>query len=184
MKIALSGAHGTGKTTLVKSLHDALKEKYRVEVCREVPRVITDSVNDKEFFRRGNNTEMRQSTIFLYQVMEDFFVGRKADIVLADRTMIDHLAYTEVLFPSFSKTVEFATISNAVGLWLATYDHIVKVPIEFQVEDDGTREGDMEFQKEIDDKIDSLYSKFNITPSIVTGCVSNRTSQVVNLISI
>ena len=172
MKLALSGAHGTGKTTLIKAVHDYLKVDREIEICREVPRVIGEVVEDKEYFRRGNNTELRQCTIFLFQVMEDFFVSSRADISLSDRTMVDHLAYTEILFPEFSTTSEYRVISNAVQRWLSTYDHIVKVPIEFQVEDDGTREADLEFQKAIDTKIDELYATFGIYPSIVSGSVS------------
>ncbi len=184
MKLALSGAHGTGKTTLITAVYDRLKDSQKIEICREVPRVIGDVVGEKEYFRRGNNTELRQCAIFLYQVMEDFFVHSRAEIVLSDRTMVDHLAYTEILFPEFGSTSEYEVVSNAVQRWLETYDHILKVPIEFQVEDDGTREADIAFQKAIDEKIDELYAKYGISPSTVTGSVLDRTSQVIGIIGV
>jgi len=183
VKLALSGAHGTGKTTLINAVYDELQSTRKIEVCREVPRVIGEVVGDKEYFRRGNNSELRQSTIFLYQVMEDFFVQSRAEILLSDRTMVDHLAYTEILFPEFAGTSEYSVLSGAVQRWLSTYDHVIKVPIEFQVEDDGTREADLGFQREIDTKIDELYAGFGISPLLVTGTVSDRTSQVLAVIA-
>ena len=75
MKIALTGAHGTGKTTLTDALHRELSKSYSVEICREVPRVIIESVGDDEFFRRGNNTTLLQCLIFMFQIMEDHFRG-------------------------------------------------------------------------------------------------------------
>lgn len=182
MKVALSGAHGTGKTTLINALYTELNSGKNVKICREVPRVIGEVVGDKEYFRRGNNTELRQCLILLYQVMEDFFIKEDAEILLSDRTMVDHLAYTEVLFPSFRETSEYQTVSNAVERWLSTYDHIVKVPIEFSVEDDGTREADIDFQQKIDQKIDALYAQYGVFPSTVTGSISDRTYQVIDII--
>lgn len=182
MKIALSGAHGTGKTTLVENVKLILTATHQIEICREVPRVIGDIADDREFFRREQNTLLRQCSIFLYQVIEDHMVQASADVVISDRTMVDHLAYTEVLFPEFKETTEYNVISKAVGVWLETYDKIVKVPIEFTVEDDGTREADSAFQRNVDEKIDELYVDFGIKPSSVTGSVSERTDQVVGLI--
>ncbi|WP_299631760.1 AAA family ATPase [uncultured Roseobacter sp.] len=183
MKLALSGAHGTGKTTLVNALYEELKDSRNVEICREVPRVIGEVVGDREYFRRGNNTELRQALIFLYQVMEDHLVGSDKDILISDRTMVDHLAYTDVLFPEFSGTSEFKVISDAVQRWLATYDYILKVPIEFKVQDDGTREADLSFQASIDQKIDEFYLKFGVNPVVITGSVSDRVAQVLRLIA-
>ncbi|WP_299281753.1 ATP-binding protein [uncultured Tateyamaria sp.] len=182
MKLALSGAHGTGKTTLVESVKKTLAATHKIEICREVPRVIGDIADDREFFRRGHNTLLRQCTIFLYQVIEDHMVESSAEVVISDRTMVDHLAYTEVLFPEFKETTEYKVVSRAVGVWLQTYDQVVKVPIEFTVEDDGTREADLAFQRSVDEKIDELYLGFGVKPSSVTGSVSERTDQVVGLI--
>ncbi len=185
MKLALSGAHGTGKTTLLNAVYDSLKADQKIAICREVPRVIGEVVGDKEYFRRGKNTELRQCAIFLFQVMEDVFAAEsRSDIslTLTDRTMVDHLAYTEILFPEFGGTSEYQVISNAVQRWLSTYDKVIKVPIEFQVEDDGIREADVDFQKAIDEKIDELYVTFGVNPSTVTGSVSDRTAQVVRII--
>lgn len=184
MKLALSGAHGTGKTTLLNAVYADLKSNHNITVCKEVPRVIGEVVSDKEYFRRGKNSELRQCAIFLFQVIEDYFGEKQADILISDRTMVDHLAYTEVLFPDFSRTTEYQVISSAVGRWIATYDHIIKVPIEFQVEDDGTRESDLDFQRAIDSKIDMLYANFGVDPSTVTGSVSNRTAQVINILGL
>lgn len=170
MRIAFTGAHGTGKTTLCEEL----RPKLSATVSREVPRVIADTVNDDEFFRRGNNSPLRQLLIFFYQATEDRFLGDGGAVILHDRTMIDHLAYTSVLFPDFAKTVEFLALSAAARRWLGQYDLIFKVPIEFPPVDDGVREADTNFQAAIDAEIDRLYLESTIEPIRVSGSIAER----------
>ncbi|WP_269584426.1 ATP/GTP-binding protein [Roseibium sp. Sym1] len=180
MKIALTGAHGTGKTTLTDTLHKSLSESYNTKVCREVPRVIIEAVGQDEFFRRGNNTPLRQCIVFLYQILEDHFKGLEAEILISDRTIIDHLAYMLDLFPEFQNEPEYKPIHKMIEQWMTTYDLIFKVPIEFQVKDDGVRESDLNFQQKIDKKIDELYINFGISPKIISGSVDMRTKLVLD----
>lgn len=179
-KIALTGAHGTGKTTLTAALKKELEASMRTAICREVPRVIIDTVEQEEFFRRGKNTPLRQSIIFLFQVIEDFFQSRESDITISDRTMVDHLAYTLCLFPEFEREEEFIPLQSAIARWMGTYDLIFKIPIEFPVQDDGVREGDHEFQKQIDEKIDELYERLDIIPITISGTVEQRKLSVMS----
>lgn len=180
MKLALTGAHGTGKTTLTAALSEKLSPSSKVVVCREVPRLIIDSVDHDDFFRRGNNTPLRQCVIFLYQILEDYFQGIDGDVVISDRTMVDHLAYMLELFPDFPNQPEYKPIHDAIARWMNTYDLIFKIPIEFAVEDDGVREGDHQFQAAIDVRIDKLYKQFDITPTIISGTVEERAASVLS----
>jgi len=125
LRIAFTGAHGTGKTTLCNELASMLKGHDDVVISREVPRVIVDTVGDPEFFRRGNNSLERQLLIFFYQATEDRFLTLKSKYVLHDRTMVDHLAYTTTLFPEFRKREEYTALISAIRTWLSQYDFIV-----------------------------------------------------------
>ncbi|MEQ1933527.1 MAG: ATP-binding protein [Fimbriimonadaceae bacterium] len=173
MKIALTGSHGTGKTTLIRFLGEQLQLPPSA-MCREVPRVIIEKVQDDTFFRRGNNTPLRQMLLFFYQVMEEQNLQQGADLVLSDRTVVDHLAYTGVLFPEFKRTEEYRAAMEGVHNWLPSYDAIFKIPIEFPVLDDGVREGEAAFQAEIDGAIDGLYHDAGIETIRVGGSVRER----------
>ena len=84
------------------------------------------------------------------------------------------------LFPEFVEEPEYKPVHLAIERWLKTYDLIFKIPIEFQVMDDGVREGDADFQKKIDRKIDDLYDSFSIAPVIISGTVEERTRAVLS----
>jgi len=178
MKIALTGAHGVGKTTLLNVLRDELGGPSEVAICREVPRVIVRAAGEDTFFRRGENTPLRQLLILFYQVIEEGLRSREADTVLADRTVIDHLAYTIVLFPEMVDSAEYTALLNAARLWLPEYDLIMKLPIEFAVVDDGVREADAEFQAQIDAAIDGIYAELGVRPMVISGSVEQRTASV------
>lgn len=182
-KIALTGAHGTGKTTLANELIRALAYLGRTASCREAPRLIIDLVGDQEFFRRGNNTPLRQGIIFLEHVLEESRNLDSCDVLIADRTLIDHLAYTAVLFPETESTIEFAAYRKISFDTLQGYERIYKIPIEFPVEDDGVREAAIEFQAQVNRKIDDLYEEARYQPTIITGSVEERVKKIVKSLS-
>lgn len=179
-KIALTGAHGTGKTTLATELTKRLEGLGRVHACREAPRLIAESVGDPEFFRRGNNSPERQGIIFLEHVLEEQRQGTDCEILVTDRTLVDHLAYTAILFPEAERSLEFGVYKRITFETLDQYAAIFKVPIEFPLVDDGVREGDQEFQAAINDKIDDLYRQAGIMPQVVRGSVDQRASLVLD----
>jgi len=175
-KIAVSGAHGTGKTTICESLQAKYAEADWFAISREVPRIIVGAVNDSDFFKRGNNTIDRQLLIFLYQLEEERVRSDQKRILFCDRSPIDHLAYTLANHPSYEGTPEYQALEKLIKGWLMTFDRIYKVPIEFALEDDGVRESDLIFQKEIDKLIDRLYEKLGITCPEISGSVESRTA--------
>jgi predicted ATPase len=183
MKIAFTGAHGTGKTTLTNAVLTELSKRGSVTASREVPRVIINMASDDEFFRRGNNSPLRQLIILVYQLIEDDEKRREAEIVVCDRTLIDHIAYTTVQFRDVFSKVELDVIMSAAKRWLQTYDAIFYLPIEFRVQDDGVREGDTAFQREIDEEITLLYRQLGVEPVILRGTVAERVATVVSCLS-
>jgi len=178
LKIALTGAHGTGKTTLLSRIATGLASFGKIKICREAPRLIIDCVNDQEFFRRGNNTPIRQGLIFVEHLLEEQRNSIDCDIIITDRTLVDHLSYTTALFPEFAKSVEYDIYKRMSLSSLQSYDEIFKLPIEFAVKDDGVREGSVEFQAQIDAAIDEIYRSGGYAPTIVRGDIDRRTAVV------
>lgn len=183
LRIALTGAHGTGKTTLVTALPERLAGSGKISVCREAPRVITEIVADPEFFRRGNNTPLRQSAIFLQHLLEERRESRSCDLLITDRTLVDHLAYSATLFPELQSGPEFDVYKRVAFESLEDYDVIFKLPIEFAAKDDGVREADAAFQSSIDSAIDQFYEEAKVVPVVLRGSVEQRLSDAIAAIA-
>lgn len=177
--ISITGAHGTGKTTLCRALFNRLEDLGCCEIGREAPRLIIDEAEDPAFLQRGQNTLERQLMVFLFQALEE---SRACDIddgfVIHDRTPVDVLAYTLILNPSLRQQVEGEVLMSAVRRWIHRYRNIYKTPIEFPLIEDGVREPDLEFQALVDETLDELYDHFNIRPHIVTGSIEQRVDQI------
>lgn len=178
MKIALTGAHGVGKSTLVSLLKYEFQSKgYSAEFTPEVPRLICEIVNDKEYFRRGHNSLLKQSLILLGQLIveEKMHNTENLNVQICDRTLFDHWAYSLSLFGQEIREGNYQTIYESfIAEHCKSYDRIFYIPIEFKPFDDGIRESDEEFQREIDNLIVQLLEKHNINYETITGSVSNR----------
>jgi nicotinamide riboside kinase len=180
VKIALTGAHGVGKSTLAHFLKEELgKFNKAARVTPEVPRLICDFVGDREYFRRGKNTILKQALILIGQLVIEA-EQRKADsLQICDRTLLDHWAYTlhafkeELAAQDLLEVYETFTVRHC-----ATYDKIFYIPNEVQPVDDGTREADLLFQAEIDRLIVDLMDKHGLAYTTITGTTERRAAQV------
>lgn len=182
MKFAVSGSHGTGKTTLITEVARVLAHRTSVHICREIPETIISQVNDSQFFQRSRNSLVRQLLICLKQVVVENRERAKASVILVDRTLIDHLAYTALLFPAFTESIEFDLLFRMTAESLREYNAIFKLPIEFGIPADGIREADIEFQLAIDGLIEQFYMKAGVKPIIVSGHLQARSTAVVHVI--
>src|SRR5689334_11719741 len=100
MRVALAGAHGTGKTTLARSLVERLNRLgIRAGSLPEAPREICVRAEDPVFFRRGMNKPLRQNLILLLHLMQEFnSLSNEVDAVISDRSLLDHWIYALYLF--------------------------------------------------------------------------------------
>jgi nicotinamide riboside kinase len=174
-KIALTGSHSTGKTTLAIALVEELAD---ADLTPEVPRLVVADTNDEQFFQRGNNTFVRQTLVVARQLEEETSAMQRAgSLVVCDRTAADHWAYTRVLFPQEVVTVEGRLWEALVERWLRTYDLIVRLPPELPIELDGVREEDIAFQQSIDEELQAIYARANIELAVATGTVAERVAR-------
>lgn len=154
-KYGISGAHGTGKSTLINLITQSSFEN--VNITPEAPRIIINAVNDEKYFQRGNNSLSRQLLIFPQHLIQEMTV--KEEIIITDRTLIDHLAYTQALHSENEEFNDFKSVLiSIVDSHLRTFEKLFFIPIEFKVKSDGVREDDIKFQKEINDIMLELYS--------------------------
>lgn len=179
-KIALTGAHGTGKTTLLAALSKFFKNQGESHLLvPEIPRIACQAAGDPEFFRRGFNSLNKQLMLLFGQVVYESTCGKQTSLLICDRTVIDHLAYTRVLFGEELKSSQIdMLIEDFAVKHSKTYDEIFYLPIEFPPVDDGIRESDILFQRSVDNEIRALLDANKISVTTVSGTVEERASLV------
>ncbi len=181
MKIAISGSHGTGKSTLLQLL-EAKGSLGELSVLQEVPRALCSRVKDPAFFHRRHNNLTRQLLLIAAQVAEEAMMVT-APTVVVDRTVVDHWAYTlSLLSESDVAAPEASEVQRLVREWAGTYDHIFYLPIEFDLAVDDVREEDLEFQREIDELLRAEYRRLSIPVTELRGSVDQRAAQLVETV--
>lgn len=174
-KVAISGSHSTGKTSLITQLHEhLLNEGISCEVISEVPRGICERLDDETFFHRGKNSLAKQLYMFIEQVSLES-QPRECEIMISDRSLVDYLAYTMQLFGEEVRDNEvYDLLLELLRKHVVSYDAIYYLPIEFPLELDGVREADIEFQKDIDQRLRGLYELLGIEVKELTGTIEER----------
>ena len=163
MRIAISGAHGVGKTTLAKSLAGKLNLPLVEEVARSVAaengfKTTTDIQNAVPSARA-----LYQHSVFFRQVMkEDYYHSG----YVSDRSVFDCVAYCILydLHHDFISFLRAEAIKHS-----SDYDFIVYCPIpDGKISADGFRLTDKESQKFIDDSLRILLA-FAKCPVLALG---------------
>ena len=151
MKIAFIGTHGTGKTNLVYQLAYSLKKAgSKVDVLTEV-------VRDSPFPINEETTLESQKWILFTQYIREIEKEKKCKHLICDRSLIDNYAYYVNKFGR-AKELEPFILDH-----MQTYNYLFKVPINKKyLIKGGVRSLDETFQKEIDNEVDKLLSKFHI----------------------
>lgn len=172
MKIALVGAHNTGKTSLFLRMYSCYKFaglEFFPEVIREVQRNgfrINENANDA--------TQLAMCAYHLNHLSYENFV--------TDRCLLDNYVYAKVLSRSENPfvTTDCADIIKKYHAQNANkIDLYVYCPIYFEMRNDGVRTVNKEFQKAIDDEFqDMLRTLPNDKVLKVTGDTDERFEQV------
>lgn len=180
-RIAVVGTHGVGKTTLAQAFVQRLAgENISCELAPEMPRVICNLANDNGFFRQGNNTVLKQILLIYSQAQIEFQKSQgRADIIICDRSILDHWAYTKYFFADALKRDGVLHLyEHFISEFCRTYTKLFYIPIEFPLTDDGVREGDEEFQKAIDKIIFDLLNNYSLPYFVVRGSVQKRCQNI------
>ena len=175
MKIGLSGTQGVGKTTLMKILKQDSDFKYYY-FAEEIIRKLTLRYDIKINEMGSEKTQMlicnsHVNNILIY------------DNLISDRTILDNYIYSLFLYEHDKLTKDILDIhSSLFKYYIKFYDHIFYIPPEFELEDDGFRSTDIQFQTDTHEIFLQIINELNDTSpakiSLLTGTVSNRIKQI------
>lgn len=159
VKIALVGSHGVGKTGLANALAAAFIARgistYTIlETARELSRLEPEIVKINE-----ETTLKAQARILEYQFEREIAAETQPwQVIICDRSF-DNYLYMERKFDQQKKYIDFILRH----LNEHPYTIIVKVPVTQNIlMYDGMRSVDVEFQRDIDERIDKFMEKYGI----------------------
>lgn len=159
MKIALSGSHGTGKTTAAFKLSTKLKIENpgkQIGILQEVARLCPLPINER-------STIESQIWMFTKQIEEEIFLSCKYDILICDRTALDTVAYAK--FFNFSVWESMYSICRC---FIKSYDEIyfydcLNHPFNYE---DGKRSTSEGFRLGVEEILLNLYKEL-VTENII-----------------
>ena len=166
MKIALSGSHGTGKTTLLQSLAP-------LNQITEVARDLIAKIGNPRDMENKERSQFQELLFFRQMKMElvawDFF---------SDRSLVDILAYSQDL-PIYGELLEEAK----KYLKKHEYDIVFFLPIEFPMEKDRVRiEDDLfsphNYRQVIEYRIIDIARELGVELVEVRGTIEEREKYV------
>lgn len=182
-KFTLTGAHSTGKTTLLKKLQELYPDIYfthsvtRETITKEERKLDEISDGTQEKILKG--IESREK-----ELVE---IGKDKNIFM-DRCFLDFAAYTEAFYKKGLVSKEFLMgIGQDCDRRFGdkdpyAYDVIFYLPIEFDIVDDGERNTDEKLQSEVDLIIQDLLivakEEYGIRVVHITGTLEERVKRV------
>ena len=175
MKIGLCGTMSVGKTTLVNALQELdYFEGYNFRTERS-----------KELMAMGipmnTDSTLLGQTVFLAERASELM----QENIITDRTVIDVMAFARA-----SKSMNYLDkedfLDYAKNL-ISHYDYVFYVsPKGIEIEDNGIRETDADYRKEIDQAISSVILKYRhkIKNLIeISGSTEERISKIISSIN-
>jgi len=139
--IAVTGTHGTGKTTLTFCLAMHYKQKgFNVKVIQEVARSCPFPLNDKM-------TPETALWIYYEHSKKELEALKDHDVVICDRTSFDSFAYAK----SLNLKIPYSILQSSRKHLKTFYDRIFFVRPDLPLLNDGVRSTDTEFQNIVDE---------------------------------
>ena len=166
-KIAFIGSHGIRKTTALLAFAAEVQRAGRsVELGREVVRDNPLGINE-------GATGEAQLWVLVSQIRQELELGRKADVLVTDRGVMDNYAY---YLRSCGGTDAFSA-EPLVRRWSATYDLVVRLLPDVALQADGVRSTSDAFRDEIEAILDRVLPELVPEGRMVTLRASEITSR-------
>lgn len=167
MKIAVVGAHGTGKTTICREVAQRLYYNYIPDIVAEAFRlkftINEETPPESQFWILSKQLELERNT--------------------PESWIMEKSLWDNVIYGSFSiKDKEVLSVIQKIVDANAKYDLVFYLPIEFPIPDDGLRSLNVDFQQFVDKQLVDYLEKHKIKYHTLTGDVSARVKRAVEII--
>lgn len=173
MKIILTGAHGTGKTTILKEF-----EKRGMKAITGVVRSLASQ--EGTHINEEGNQEGQQRIFEVYRNL----LSQEGSYI-SDRGLIDVLAYTIELSKKNKIEESFGDeqLKQMID-WMNEHRDVVYcfVPIEFPIVKDNVRSEDTQYQQDIENNILSIIAALGVGVVILKGTLEERIAKVEELL--
>jgi nicotinamide riboside kinase len=174
MKIAISGSQGTGKSTLIKAIEDAnLLPDYTF--IKEIVRSLRE---------QGVKINREADHISQCKILEEHYKNHfRYFHFLTDRCAVD--AYVYALYDYLHGKYTFEEHKQHEALFLSSmgfYNLFFYLPIEFKLTNDGIRDMDIQYQKDIDNLFRIVYTRHRIPYQILSGNVKTRLTSFLQIV--
>ncbi len=171
-RIALCGAHGTGKTTLL----ELLKSEYQLEPLARTVRTFWEDHGIDDFEKLPKEVRnVFQKHLLLNQIDRE---EAQAEVgFITDRSILDYMGYT--VASSDMSGVELAMYEALVRERLKQYTHFIYLPVEFPAKAEHLR-AHPEIQQKVADVLESYLQKW-LKPEeycIARGSVEERMTTI------
>jgi deoxyadenosine/deoxycytidine kinase len=173
MKIGLCGTMSVGKTTLVKALSEQVEQFKGYTFTTERSKYL-NSLG----IPLNHETTIEGQTVFLAERVTELMQDR----LITDRTILDVMAFTNCARKvSYMDGDAFAEYASR---FVKQYDYIFYIsPDGMGIEDNGIRETDAQYRKEIDEEIQKLLLKYRPVYFELKGSTEERINQMMKVIN-
>lgn len=172
--IAISGAQGTGKSTLLDAL-SKLPELKNYEFIKENMRDLVDE---------GYSINEDSGDRLAFKVAQENLKLSEMKNVVTDRYFLDGYVYATYFWKQGSVSDDVMQYYDELLYKLNTSaDVIFYIRPEFDIEDDGFRSTCTEFRDGIVEIFEEYIRAYNIPVVVLTGSVEDRVQQVYDTIT-
>ncbi len=166
-KVAFIGSHGIRKTSALLAFAAEVQRAGRsVELGREVVRDNPLGINESA-------TGEAQLWVLVSQIRQELELARKADILAADRGVMDNFAY----YLRACGGEDRYEVEPLVRRWSQTYDLVVRLLPDVALQADGVRSTSDAFRDEIEVILDRVLPLLVPADRMVTLRASEVTSR-------
>jgi len=164
MKIGFMGSQGTGKTSVANALEKDKDVKARD--WRFVPSTARVALSAGHAVNKDAQP-LDQILTTLSRIVAEYYKSSDAHSTFSDRTPLDSLAYTAYQMNNMWKNNEatkfYWDISCGIVLkHMKEYDKLFYFPVYWDPEDDGVRDPDVDYQKQIEYLLHSFIEAYDI----------------------
>lgn len=153
----LIGSHGVGKTTLLR------------EVKKKFPHIYTSDGFSRPVKSTSIDLTEQNKQILINELTYWRWKEDKGKSCFFTRSIIDTIIYTKTLYPNLSLNGYLESFNQYKDDYRFFY-----IPIEFELEEDGFRSGDKDFQIEIDNSIKLFLEENNVPYFTLSGSIEQR----------